>query len=1398
MSQNRCAGRLTSAIPFLVRKLSLLSAFTLAAAGLPLAAAEPAAPAPWEAGPFAADPAAMIQAASQIDTGNGEGGVIVLFSETRYSYDEEGRATRVGRSVYRILNTGAAASWSEIDEHWSPWYQERPQLRARVITPDGAMHALDPATVTEAAVAQELELFEDSRILRAPLPAASPGALVEREVTVREKAPFFDRGTVELQLMRRWVPVRHVRLVVEAPAGLPLRHVVRGLPESGFREETVDGRRRLTFEYRDLSPYAEIEPGLPPDVRRLSYVSFSTAASWTDVARRYSEIVEEAIRKASTSPELQSFLRAAGAPAASQRETIDRLLARLGAEVRYTGVELGAGTIVPRSPAETLRRKFGDCKDKAVLLTTLLRTLNIPAQVALLRAGEGRQEIEESLPGLGAFNHVIVVVPGTPELWIDPTDRYARAGELPAGDEGRLALIASPTSGGLVRIPEATAVDNREIKTREFFLADLGPARVVETTELWGEPERELRASYATHDAKAVRERLTSYVHSVYLSDKLAKFDHSDPVDLASPFRLRLEAEGAKRGFTDEGSAVVALSPMAAMSHLPAELSADKKDDNPKPRQSDYYFTRPFSFEARYRLVAPAGFQPQAPPQGRVRHFGPATLSEEYAAPGDGTLTATLRFDIGKRRLTPAEFQALRAGVREVSKQEAVLLRFDQVGEAHLAAGQVREALAELRPLAALSPKKALPRTRIARALLAGGMGESAREEARRAVALEPAFAPAYRNLAWILQHDELGRRFGKGFDRAGAIAAYRKAKELDPKDGVARADLAILLEHDEKGARYAPGADLGAAIDEYRALRADLDEHAMDDNLLVALLRAGRYAEMKELLGELGASDSRSTLQLVAVAVTESADAAAREAERKFTDGGSRQKALEEAAVTLIQVRRYAEAATLLERASRQAANAALPLARAELLRKTRRHEELTITLDEPANVAKRLFIALFGSGPHGAQELLALLSRDVLPNRGAGTGRELDDAFETIRSALEQGEVPPDVALDLAMVATQETVAGDDAVGYRVTLSTASTGERMALFAVREGREIKLAGISAAVEMLGTEALRRLQQGDLPGARQWLDWAREEVQNAGGDDPLATPPFATLWTQGAAATADETRCAAASLMAGSDESAKAVPLLLACREAAPEGARRTALDLAIALAYGATKRQADLADTARRLVAAVPGSKRAVSLLNGALVGLGRWDEMRQLAEQRLATAADDPVALQALSTVAEHQGKLDEAAGYLQRLADSGKAEAVVFNNLAWLALVNGKVDDHAVENAHHAATLAQYKDPYSLHTLASLYAELGKAGEAYKLILQALELKPGKSPESFDWYVFGRLAEHFGLPEAARRYYARVTPPKPEEAEATSTYRLARQRLAALGPQPPVTSRSRSAR
>jgi tetratricopeptide (TPR) repeat protein len=1382
---------------------SLLTAALLLAAGPPTvlaaAAAEPASE-PWEGPAFAAAPAAIAQAAAAIPTG--EEGVTVLLSETHYAYDAAGRETYTHRLVYKIGSASAHESWSAVEEAWSPWRQETPRLRARVITPDGAEHPLDPATIAENGEAPtSADMFEDGRLLRAPLPAITPGAVVEQEVVVREKIPFFEGGVTHHQVLAAMVAVRRARLVLELPTGVPLRWVVRRLPEVTPREEVAAGRRRLVFEARDLPPFEAGEPGLPPEVARTPYVGFSTGSSWSDLARRYSEIVDRTLAGA----DLRPFLRTVRVPAASQVETVGLVLARVHQEVRYTGLELGAGGLIPRTPAETLRRKFGDCKDKAVLLTGLLRALDIPAYVALLYATDGDQDVEESLPGFGVFNHAIVVVPGKPAIWIDPTDPYSRLGELPVADQGRLALIAAPSTSGLVRTPAALPSDNREIETREIYLADLGPARVVETSDYLGGSESSLRAYYDTVPADRVRESLASYVETEYQAKELTQMEASSPKDLSQPFRLRLEAAGASRGVTDMKDAAVALLPADLIGRLPDELVPDEEDADMPPRQAEYVFTQPFQAEMRYRIVPPAGFVPRDLPAARERRLGPGVLSETYAAAPDGTVTATLKLDVGKRRLSAKEFDAMRAAAGEIAQEDAVLVSFEQVGEAHLAAGRVREALAELERLSAGQPRQGLPRIRVARALLAGGLAEAARQEAERAIRLEPGLALAHRTLGWILQHDALGRRFGPGYDRAAAIAAYRKARQLDPQDYGTRADLAILLEHDARGERYSAGADLPAAIEEYRALRKDLQAGDMDDNLAVALLWAGRLQELRDLLEELDDSEQRRTLKLVAAAALDGPDTALRLAERWFSGAESLSTTLRNAAQNLLILRRYPEAAALLDRASRQSSDAAEILTFTEVLRRASRHEEMKVSLREPAGPVRRLF-QVMAAGETEGQFLTPLLSRRLVQGfkeSGLSPDAGLALIVSMVRRNFRSQDLPLTSALEIGLAASRDQVTGDPAFGYRVRMvSTTDSGPRVVTsFVVPEDGEYRLLTMALGFEQLGVEALDRLQQGDLRAARQWLDWAHEEIVEAPADDPLENEPLAALWQRGREAGVDEggadeggaeeIRCAASALALGYEATDELVGALLACRESAGEStgdmARRQALDVSLLRAYGELDRPAEAAAAADRLAAAAPASKLGFILKTGSLVQMNRDDDARRLAEERLRVSPDDVEALHVLVSLEGKAGRYDRMEELLRRIVDSGHAESEDLNTLAWMSLIQGRVDEQAIAHAQRSANLRGYGSYPSLHTLASLYAEVGKTAEAYQIILQALGTKADETPSPDDWYVFGRLAEQYGRPDLARVYYERVQR-EAGEPDALSTYGLAKRRLAGLGKAP----------
>jgi tetratricopeptide (TPR) repeat protein len=1312
---------------------------------------------PWDRAFFTAPPSELLSAAKAVPVSESEG-VIVLLDEGTFSFDDEGRCTSRYRLAYRILDRTGMDNWSSISARWSPWYQERPELRAIVVTPDGAEHILSGETIDDSPASESSQnIYSDIRKVRAPLPALTVGAVVEQEIVIREKAPYFPAGSTHHFYFGNGVRELNARLVLEYPAKLQVRHVSHLLPDAKFISCEKEGRVRITMETGPMEAIEDIEPGMPGDVPRWPNVAFTTGEGWAEVAARYGEIVESRIAQG----DMKSLVKETVGDTTEPGIIAAKLLERLRGEVRYTGIEFGSSSIVPGLPEETLVRKYGDCKDQAALLIKMLRTAGVPAFMALIRVGTGG-DVDRNLPGMGDFNHAIVYIPGKPAIWIDPTNRFRPAGELPVYDQDRSALIAGGPFKDLIVTPETPSKGNRQVETREFFLSEKGKARVIETTLAWGSIGAAYRQNYSQADRKEIRERLEEYARSTYLAEGISRFENSSPKNMGKPFRIYLEMDKAERGFTDEDEAVAALSPSFLAERLPEPLTGTD-DNSDVERKHDYLI-----------------------PESGTTQFGPMSLTREYRLEKDGSVSAILRFDTVKRRLTPSEFMAARNSLRVLQNEKMTMLRFEQTGRALLAAGKYREAIAEFRRLSVLHPHEALHHDQTAMALLEIGLGYAARKEAERAVALEPDLSAAHRMLAWILQHDSFGRLRRKGFDRNRAITEYRRAIALDPGDYLAHGDLAILLEFNNEGERYGRGSDLTAAVDEYRVIRNDLKRNDLDDNLLVCLYRSERWKELKQLAISLEPSVSNTQYFLLAIAGEEGAESALKEACRRIPDPAIRRKTLATVSASLINVRHYRDAASLLQEAAKGVSNTEALRTSIKFLKSTRRFEDLPLTDRTPVGLVKYMFLSIFV--PEAAKDdFLSLFARPVRKElRRSGYDRELMEMMGNLGGIARKrvNEAPREVVADLTLNNLEFHIEGSDAEGYRVDLLMPSfkQGYFLRLYITKEDGKYRIITNNKAPNVIGLEVLRLLDSGQPEAARTWLNWARDEISLESDEDPLSAEPFPQIWTKDSTADPGRMRLAAACLLAGSEHGG-IIPIL-AENEKGAIGELRTSIDSALVWAYLARKKYPDLLRLCDRLGNDYPLSPLVFRMRVRALRSMNRLDEVREVAEARLKRNQQDPEAMRMLAQLSQYQGKLKQAEEFYRKMIDAGNAVALDFNNLAWLGLFHASADGDSLKLAEHAVELSNGNSAESLHTLAALYAASGKTAEARETILREMEISGANEPTNGDWYVEGLIAEQYGEKEAAVEAYEKVDKPAPGDPEADSPHALARKRLLKL--------------
>lgn len=1321
-----------------------------------------------KAAPFSI-PAPELIAAAQEAAAESSSPIVVLWSGLDLRFDEEGRARSTRHLVYRIGPNRDLGDWGVVSAGWEPWRQQRPELAARVVAPSGAESRLDPAAGVERSDGGDgAEVFSEARRLEAPLPGLVTGAIVEESTTVAEHQPYFRAGRSMYFPLPSGAPVRSGRIVLSAPITLPLRWRAEGGAEVVKRERVEGDRRVVEIDYGPLEAFAGLEEGLPGDIAPWPMVRVAVGGGWNEVAAAYSEIVEAALADAEVAGWLEP-----GTGAKGDRESVAaELLGRLHREIRYTGLELGEGGLVPRPPGETIRSRFGDCKDQAVLLVALLRASGIPAEVALLSVGPGL-DVAPQLPGLGEFDHAIVHVPGPSPLWIDPTARWVPIGELPVQDQGRWALVARRETRELVRTPTAGVETNRWIESREIRLAERGPSEVVESAEYAGAWGADLRADYADVEESRIREVLEGYVEAEYAAEELAEWTMVDPDDLSRPWRIDLRATRAARGSSGEDDAAVALFPAHLLRGLPATLAAPAEGEEEPERHHDLEVT-PIRIEWRYRIVPAPGFRLRELPEAVELAMGPARHWRELRQEPDGAITGVLGLELPKRRWTPEDVASFRAARSELARTPAELVLFDRESSRLLAEGRIAEAIRELGRLIELHPGEALHRSQLALATLAGGLGEMARTEARRAVEESPEDAFAQRTLGWVLQHDAWGRRFATGADREGAIAAYRRAVELDPTDEIAWADLAILHEHDDAGQQYSSEADLEEAVRIHQHLRDELGSKALEVNLALDLFHLGRDAELIELASS---ADVPLELELAALVVESGVDRALQVVRRKTDGAKERATAVGAAARHLLGRRRYQQAAELL-RAGVGDQMKAEQAAALTLIEKARTIESIPSDRRDPRELFRRTLMLVADGAPSPAA-VRELLSRRVGEIPDELDVRELRSVARQVGSA----GLPVRAALDIGLATAQTVVDGDDVTGYRVRVSMGVGGgsTQTRLLAVIEDGEPRLIGSDKWEEVAVDYVLEKIAAGELEIARTWLEWLVEGKASPVEGDPLSGHPVRRLWPA-ADGDARALRLSALALLARGAGAKRALVDLESELPAASASERPGIEHALVAAAAGADEPERSHA-VLEAMATRHPRSESVLEARVRLLGGIGRWQEVDQVLAQWSETAGSDPLAARLRAHALAERGELEAAAEQLEQLERRGHAEPNDLNTLAWLGLFLPDRLAAATDRAERAARETEFGSYPILNTLAAVYARVGRSAEGLQVWRKSLAVAGDGDPGGPDLFVLGLLAESYGLPDAARGLHRRVLEPDGSDSP-ISTSRLAAERLRLL--------------
>jgi hypothetical protein len=235
-----------------------------------------------------------------------------------------------------------------------------------------------------------------------------------------------------------WPSDRHLHILDHGTAVKPL--VVK-----------KDGSVEYTWDFRHV-PAVRPEAPLPVWFRPLASVQWTEFTNWAEVNQWALTLFTNSVP---ISPDLKHQI-AEWQRLPGPEERLLAVLRFVQDEVRYQGIEAGAGAYTPSDPSTVFARRFGDCKDKTMLCVSVLRALKIEAYPVLV-ATDLRQTVANYEPSPVLFDHAIVrATVGGASYWLDPTATSQRGSLAARGwaEYGR-GLVIRPGTFDLAVIPES-------------------------------------------------------------------------------------------------------------------------------------------------------------------------------------------------------------------------------------------------------------------------------------------------------------------------------------------------------------------------------------------------------------------------------------------------------------------------------------------------------------------------------------------------------------------------------------------------------------------------------------------------------------------------------------------------------------------------------------------------------------------------------------------------------------------------------------------------------------------------------------------------------------------------------------------------------------------------------
>lgn len=349
-----------------------------------------------------------------IDTNDiSNGSIILLYNEQVNIPQEEGYL----RFVTKIVDNVGIQDASSIAISYDPTYQAL-RIHHITITRDG--NVIDKLNLNDFQIVRrepnaDSYIYDGSMTAILNLSDVRTGDIIDYSYSVKGFNPIHNGIFSRMFYLNDSEPIGKVAIAITSRKPLYYKTV----NTSQEPEITTSGDLKTYKWESTITKKTEYEVNTPNWKLIYQTLFVSQFKSWEDVINWGVAVFDV---KTPLSKALSDKIATINSSYKTEGKKIKATLDFVQNEIRYLGVESGIGSYKPFSPNKVFEQRYGDCKDKSLLMVTMLKAMHIEAYPMLVNTAL-KHTILDVLPSSRLFDHCVVkVIDGAQNnFWYDPT-----------------------------------------------------------------------------------------------------------------------------------------------------------------------------------------------------------------------------------------------------------------------------------------------------------------------------------------------------------------------------------------------------------------------------------------------------------------------------------------------------------------------------------------------------------------------------------------------------------------------------------------------------------------------------------------------------------------------------------------------------------------------------------------------------------------------------------------------------------------------------------------------------------------------------------------------------------------------------------------------------------------